>query len=105
MAHTPEVDKIFKSSKNIEFHSELLKIAQFIFAIPSHNANVERIFSLMQSQWTKERNPLSVESLKGILLVQYNFRQTSCKEFHVFLKSNQPVLKQIQSKSKYSWAN
>ena len=97
--------KYFEGSKNIELHSELLKIAQFIFAIPSHNANAERIFSLMQSRWTMERNPLSVESSKGILLLQYNFRQTSCKEFHAFLKNNQPLLKQIQSTSKYAWAN
>ncbi|CAM2105064.1 unnamed protein product [Caretta caretta] len=30
--------KYFEKSKNIECHSELLKIAQFFFAIPSHNA-------------------------------------------------------------------
>ncbi|CAM2106241.1 unnamed protein product [Caretta caretta] len=33
--------KYFEKSKNTEYHSELLKIAQFFFAIPSHNANVE----------------------------------------------------------------
>ena len=33
--------KYFKNSENIEHHSELLKIAQFIFAIPSHNVNVK----------------------------------------------------------------
>ncbi|CAM2105855.1 unnamed protein product [Caretta caretta] len=87
--------KYFEKSKNIECHSELLKIAQFFFAIPSHNANVERIFSLMQSQWTKERKNLNVELLKGILLVRYNFRQTSCKDFHAFLKSNQPLLRKM----------
>lgn len=97
--------KYFEKSKNIECHSELLKIAQFFFAIPSHNANVERIFSLMQSQWTKERNNLNVESLKGILLVQYNFRQTSCKDFHAFLKSNQPLLRKMRSTEKYVWAH
>ncbi len=55
----------------------ILKISQFVCALPSHHENVERAFSLMQSQWTKERNQLSVESLKGILFVQYNFKDTS----------------------------
>ena len=96
--------RYFENSKNIECHSELLKIAQFFFAIASHNANVERVFSLMQSQWTKERNNLTVESLKGILLVQYNFRQTSCTDFHAFLKSNQPLLRKMRSTEKYASA-
>ena len=28
---------------------------------------IERVFSLMQSQWTKEKNKLSVATMKGIL--------------------------------------
>lgn len=46
----------FEKAKSTACYSELLKIAQFVFALPSHNANIEKIFSLMQSQWTKERN-------------------------------------------------
>lgn len=57
--------KYFEKGKSIACYSELLKIAKFVFALPSHNAKVERIFSLMQRQWTKERNQLSVESLRG----------------------------------------
>ena len=97
--------KYISQSKCVECHSELLNIAQFFFAIPSHNANVERVFSLMQSQWTKERNNLTVESVKGILLVQYNFRDTSCHEFNSFLRSNQALLKKMRSTEKYAWAN
>ena len=36
--------RYFQQSKNLECHSELLKIAQFFFAVAPHNANVERIF-------------------------------------------------------------
>ena len=39
--------KYFKHRRTIEFYSELLKIAQFFFCIMAHNANVERIFSMM----------------------------------------------------------
>ena len=49
----------FKHCRTIEFHSELLKIAQFFSCIMAHNANVERIFSMMQTQWCKERQPFS----------------------------------------------
>ena len=66
--HKKKWTRYFETPKNIECHSELLRIAQFYLA--SHNANVERIFSLMQSQWTKERNKLSVDTMKGILIVQ-----------------------------------
>lgn len=96
--------RYFEKSKNIVSHSQLLLIAQFFFAIPSHNANVERVFSLMQSQWTKERNSLSIATLKGILTVQYNFRETSCSDFYTLLRSNQPLLKKIRSTEKYAWA-
>ena len=94
----------FETSKNIEWHSELLRIAQFYFAVASHNANVEGIFLLMQSQWTKERNKLSVDTMKGILIVQYNFRETSCVDFFNFLKSNKVLLKNIRSTEKYASA-
>ena len=72
----------FSNCKNQECFSELLIIAEFFFAILSHNANTERVFSLMQSQWTKERNKLHIESMKGILFVQYNFKHLSCRDFY-----------------------
>lgn len=97
--------KYFEKPKSIACYSELLKVAQFVFALPSHNANVERVFSLMQSQWTKERNKLSVQSLKGLLFVQYNFKEMSCKDFHAYLMSNRKMLRKISSSAKYAWAN
>ena len=75
----------FKSSKNVECHSELLKMAQFFFAVHAHNANGERLFSLIQMQWSKERNCLAVESVKGLAIVKYNFRHFTCVAFHSYL--------------------
>ncbi|KAJ4928326.1 hypothetical protein JOQ06_016118 [Pogonophryne albipinna] len=97
--------KYFEKAKSIACYSELLKIAQFVFALSSHNANVERVFSLMQSQWTKERNQLSVESLKGVLFVQYNLKDMSCKDFHAYLLRNRKLLGKISSTAKYRWAD
>ena len=61
--------KFFKKCPNPELNSELLIICHFYFANPSHNANVERVFSLINSQWTKERNRLCLESVKGLIFV------------------------------------
>ncbi|KAL7381717.1 hypothetical protein ABVT39_009979 [Epinephelus coioides] len=57
------------------------------------------------SQWTKERNQLSVASLKGILFVRYNFKDYSCKDFHVYMLSNRKLLGKISSTAKYGWAD
>ena len=49
----------FNTYSTIELFSELLKVAQFYFSIIARSANVERIFSLMQPQWSKERGAIS----------------------------------------------
>jgi hypothetical protein len=45
---------------------KIQKIFQFFFAIPSHNAETERTFSLIQVQWTKELSNLDTESVKRL---------------------------------------
>jgi hypothetical protein len=39
---------------NTDCHSELFKIAELFFCIPGPSTSVERIFSLMNIQWTDE---------------------------------------------------
>jgi len=78
----------FKQSNNLEFYSEILKICQYYFSIPGHNGNVERLFSMIGAQWTKERNCLNIESIKSIMSVTYNYRNITCKEFYNEIKSN-----------------
>lgn len=94
----------FQNSLSTEQTTELLKIAQFYFSIPGHNANVERIFSLMNCQWTDERNRLLISSVRSILLVQYNFKHVNCSEFYDYVKSNSKLLAGISSSLKYDWA-
>ncbi|KAL0879646.1 hypothetical protein ABMA27_003361 [Loxostege sticticalis] len=91
----------FKSVKNIECFSELLKICEFYFCISAHNANVERVFSLINTQWSKERNRLSVQSVKSIILTQYNFINMSCEDFYNYLLKNKELLSKIGSSAKY----
>jgi len=80
--------KFFKKCPNPELNSELLIMCHFYFAIPSHNANVERVFSLINSQWTKERNRLCLESVKGLIFVKFNSRHLSCEDFHKYIVSD-----------------
>lgn len=58
---------VFLGAREVgEVFQQLQKLGMFfttyyhriIFVIPSHNANTERGFTLMRSQWTKERNKL-----------------------------------------------
>ena len=94
----------FKHCRTIEFYSELLKIAQFFFCIMAHNANVERIFSMMQTQWCKERDSLLAESVCNILKVMYNSNHISCKQFYDDVKADPSLLKKVKGTAKYSCA-
>ncbi|XP_055904720.1 uncharacterized protein LOC129940426 [Eupeodes corollae] len=95
--------EFFKSCTSIELYSELIKIAEFYFAIPSHNADVERVFSLINSQWTKERNKLVPDTVKGIILTKFNFQALSCESFYDSLMSSDgEILNKIRSNEKYN---
>jgi hypothetical protein len=80
--------KFLKKCPNPELTLELLLICHFYFAIPSHNANVERVFSLINSQWTKERNRRRLESVKRLIFVKFNSRHLSCGDFHKYIVSD-----------------
>jgi hypothetical protein len=61
-------------------------MARFFFAVPAHDANAEKLFSLIQMQWlSKERNCLAVETVKRLAIVKYNFRHFTCVAFHLYL--------------------
>lgn len=92
----------FFNSTILECHSELLKLAEYFFSIPGHNANVERLFSLISSQWTDVRNQLSIESVKGLLVVRHNFKEFSCSDFYHYIKKKPKLLDQIGSSQKYN---
>jgi hypothetical protein len=92
----------FKSVKNIECFSELLKICEFYFSISAHNANVERVFSLVNAQWSKERNRLSVQSVKSLILTQYNFKNMTCEDFYNYVFKKQELLCKMGGTAKYN---
>lgn len=55
----------------------MLKLAEFFFAMPSPNAKLERIFSLIAAHWIKERNNLLPDTI-------YNFSTMNYSAFYDF---------------------
>ena len=87
---------------NIGHHSlqKLAKLIQYIFCLPGTNAPTERVFSQINKIWTADKTQLSVSTLKSLLLLKCNFKQ-SCLELYNFLKSSPELLKKIISSEKY----
>jgi len=77
------------------------KNSKFFFCLPAHNANVERIFSLIHAQWSTERNKLQLQTISDIIKIKCNFQMT-CEEFYQYLlKCDKKILKDIGSSEKY----
>lgn len=93
----------FKKTEERERKENLLKICQYLFSIPGHNAHVERVFSLISSQWTKERNSLSIHTVESIIQCIYNYKM-SCSEFYNYVKGERELLKKVKNSEKYEWA-
>ncbi|KAJ4437102.1 hypothetical protein ANN_17237 [Periplaneta americana] len=55
------------------------------FDADSHNGSAEKVFSLISAQWTKELNRMLTETVGGIIMVKYNFKDMSCEQFHSYL--------------------
>lgn len=93
----------FQKTEEEERKRNLLKMCQYLFAIPGHNAHVERVFSLITAQWTKERNQLGVGTVESIIQCVYNYKMT-CTEFHKYIKGQKELLKKAGTTEKYKWA-
>lgn len=65
----------FQSCVSSEEDSELLKMVAYYFSVPGHNANVERVFSLMMAQGAEKKNRLKTKSVNAILQIQYNMKR------------------------------
>ena len=89
--------KIFSENDSLPLLYKLVAIA---FSIPVSNAFVERVFSLVSLQWSKERNRLSEKTVKSLLQVRVNL-DFSCSEMHELITKDRKLLKQILSGEKY----
>jgi hypothetical protein len=77
----------------------------FGFSLQSrHTMHHQNRFSLMLVEWTKDRSNLNIESVKGILLVQHNYKHSSGKKSHGYFHNNQQLLTKTQCTERYAWA-
>lgn len=79
----------------------LTKLIDSIFSIPCSNAFCERVFSLLNVQWTDERNSLDFSTIAAILCVLVN-ADLKCCECVQFLHSEN-VYKMLKSTEKYMY--
>lgn len=52
------------------------QLVEFSLALPGTNAAVERMFSLVNSLWTEEKNRLEIKTVKAIITVKTHFSET-----------------------------
>ena len=86
----------FTKSKDTNPCPELKKMVTFVLSIPVSNASCERVFSMMEQVWSKERNRMSISLVKAELQILTNF-DFSCKNFYDFVVKNRPQLVQLSS--------
>lgn len=80
---------------------ELVLLVSFSLTLPGSNASVERIFSLMNSLWTDERNRLQLDTVQSILTIKTHYKHVSCSEFYEMISGDQKLLEKIHSSAKY----
>ena len=81
----------------------LAQIVDAVFAIACSNAECERIFSLMNVQWTDERNRLKLKTVSRIVSLLINCESISCLKMFNYLKTVEGFAKKITSSEKYNF--
>ena len=91
-----KISDFFTNNRNIAPYSAILKIAQYFFTIPRHNANCERIFSLINMQWSDKKNKIKLDTVKNIVTVKFHFKEFLRSRFHRYLEKNKELLRMIR---------
>jgi len=71
--------------------TNVFQIVSFVLSIPSSNALVESVFSVMNSKWSDTRNRASVELIWNELFIYFNC-SLSCSEFYVYCLGDKKLL-------------
>jgi hypothetical protein len=93
-------NKWMKIFQDATFLPCIFRLVSIIMAIPVSNAFIERIFSLCNAQWTKERNSLDTATVKSLIQVKTNFDFT-CSEMFTYLMSNSILRSKVRGCEKY----
>ncbi|KAF0758242.1 protein FAM200B-like [Aphis craccivora] len=79
----------------------LLIVVEFSFSLPGSNAAVERVFSLMNSTWTKSRNKLDINTVEALLMIKTSLDNMSCCQFNESILANKTLLQKVHISAKY----
>ena len=82
--------------------TNVFRIVSFVLSIPSSNALVERVFSVMNSNGVTIETA-SVELIRNELFIYFNcsWNCSSCSEFYVYCLGDKKLLKSAKSSMKY----
>jgi hypothetical protein len=89
---TPEWKEIQDS---LDFQ-DFCNIVEFIVCLPGSTAPVERIFSVTNTMWSKEKSSLSVETMRATLVVRQNCVM-ECEKFFDKMLKERNLLRKITS--------
>ncbi|KAL4104811.1 hypothetical protein QTP88_020087 [Uroleucon formosanum] len=93
--------KIFSSGTK-ENLKNIFLLVSYVLSIPPSNAYVERVFSIMNQKWSKERNRCKVELIKSELQISLNFEE-NCTDFIEKIKLDEDLLKAVSNNQNYSF--
>jgi hypothetical protein len=79
----------------------LKKLASLVLSIPCTKAHSERIFSLMQQDWTDPRNRFFVENVKAELQIFTNYQNYNCVDIYDEFDENKELLATARLSKKY----
>jgi hypothetical protein len=80
----------------------LAQIVDAVFAVSCSNAECERIFSLMNVQWTDERNSLKLGTVSSLISLLINSDCISCLRMFNYLQTVEGIAKRIGGVEKYN---
>jgi hypothetical protein len=92
------------SEKPIDF-KEFCNIVEFILCFPGSSATVQRLFSVMNTMWSKEKSRLSVETKRATLVVRQKKCVMECEKFYDKVLKDRNLLRKNTLSEKYSWHN
>ena len=95
-----EIFDHFKS-KSLSYKN-ISQIVEFFLSLPGSNAPTERIFSLMNNYWQKQKSNLNISTLKAAPFTTFNY-EMNCWQFSDYLSSKNQLLQKIHSSERYNF--
>lgn len=94
--------RIFRhfTEKSLPF-SELLKVIEFALNIPACNTTAERVFAHINDIWTPEKEKLTMQNVRALLMVKFNWKGTFL-EFNSKIKNDAAFLQKVAGVKKYN---